>query len=41
MPGPRNMHAVRNVSSYKFAYSDEEAVSSNPNNNGLKRIVRS
>ena len=41
MPGPRNMHAVRDVSSYKFAHSDDIVVSSNPNNNGSKRIVRS
>ena len=41
MPGPRNMHAVRDVSSYQFVYSDEEVVSINPNNNGSKRIVRS
>ena len=39
--GPRNMHAVRDVSSYYLAYSDEEVVSSDPNNNGSKRIVRS
>ena len=31
----------RNVSSYQFAYSDEEVVNSNPNNNGSKCIVRS
>ena len=42
MSGPRNMHAVRDVNSYLFACSDEEVVSSNPNNNnGSKRIVRS
>ena len=41
MPGLRNMHAVRDVSSYKFAYSNEKAVSSDSNNNGSKRIVRS
>ena len=37
------MHAVRDVSSYfTFAYSDEEVVSVNPNNNnGSKSIVRS
>ena len=41
MPGPTNMHKVRDVNSYKFAYSDKEVVSSNPKNNGSKRIVRS
>ena len=41
MPGPRNMYAVRDVSSYKFVYSDGEVVSSNPNNNGSQRIVKS
>ena len=41
MSGPRNMHAVRDVSSYQFAYSNEKVVSSDPNNNGSKRIVRS
>ena len=40
MPGPRNMHAVREVGSY-YAYSNEKVVRSDPNNNGLKRIVRS
>ena len=39
MSGPRNMHAHRDVRQYSFTYSDKEAVSSNPNNNGLKRIV--
>ena len=41
MPGSRNMHAVRDVSSYQFAYSDEKVVSNNPNNNGSKRTVKS
>ena len=41
MPGPRNMHAVRDVGSYQFAYSDEEVVSSDPNENGSIRIVMS
>ena len=27
----KNMHAVRDVISYYFAYSNEEVVSSNPN----------
>ena len=36
MPRPRNMHAVKDVGLYKFAYSDEKVVSSNLNNNGLK-----
>ena len=36
-----NMHAVTDVSSYYLAYSDEEVVSSDPNNSGSKRIVRS
>ena len=36
MPGLRNMHAVRDISSYQFAYSDEKVVSSDPNNNGVK-----
>ena len=31
MPGPRNMHAIRDVSSYQFAYSKEKVVSSDPN----------
>ena len=29
MPGPRNMHAVKDVSLYLFAYSNEKVVSSN------------
>ena len=41
MPGPRNMHAVRDVSSYYFAYTKEKVVSSDSNDNGLKLIVRS
>ena len=41
MSGLRNTNAVRDVSSYQFAYNDEGVVSSNPNNNGSKRIVRS
>ena len=44
MPGPRNMHPVGDVSSYLrlvFAYSNEKVVSSDPNNNGSKRTVRS
>ena len=36
MPGPRSMRALRDVSSYQFAYSNEEVVSSNSNNNGSK-----
>ena len=31
MPGPRNMRAVRGVSSYKFAYSNKKVVCSDPN----------
>ena len=41
MPGARNIHAVRDVTAYQFAYSNEKLVSSDPNNNGSKRIVRS
>ena len=39
MPGPRNMHAVRDISSCLFAYSEEEVIGGDPNNNGSKRIV--
>ena len=31
MPGPSNMRAVRGVSSYKFAYSNDEVISSGSN----------
>ena len=31
MPGPRNMHLVRDVSSYYFAYSNEKVANSDPN----------
>ena len=41
MPGPRNMHAVRDVSPYHFAYNNERVVRSDLNSNGSKRIVRS
>ena len=41
MPGPRNMLAVRDVSSYQFNYSNEKVLSSDPNINGSKLIVRS
>ena len=38
MKGPRNMHAVRDVSSYQFACSDEEVISSDPNNNAQNAL---
>ena len=38
MPGPRNMHAVGDVSSYYFPYSEEEVVSRDSNNNGSNAL---
>ena len=41
MPGPRNLHSDRDVSSYYFGHIEEKVVSSNSNSNCSKRIVRS
>ena len=35
MPGPSNMRAVRSISSYKFAYSNEKVLSGGLKYNGL------